>query len=58
LKLVFWRLNAGVQLKRTNGDDEWDLDFKAKMDAFTQELTRFALDLCADVDNFDPGDPQ
>jgi hypothetical protein len=34
------------------------LDFKAKMDAFTQELTHFALDLRADVDNFDPGDPQ
>jgi hypothetical protein len=58
LRIVFDFYNAKLQLKRTHEDDEWGSDFKEKMDAFTQELRRYARNLHEDLRNFDPQDPQ
>jgi hypothetical protein len=58
LNLIFARLNAEVQLKRTTADDVWGLDFKEKMQTFTHELALYVSALRADMHNWNPHDPQ
>jgi hypothetical protein len=52
LRLVFARLNADVQLRRTGADDVWGRDFKWKMETFSHSLAIHARELRADIDEY------